>query len=102
VPLAPRGVVALDEDLEARGVARRYGLAANVAWIAWPEAEPVAGLSGLLASRSLGGVVLTGPPLPDPLIGERRSGGAFARRITGALDPAGVFAGGALLAGGPR
>jgi glycolate oxidase FAD binding subunit len=101
VPLSARRVLALDADLEACGLTRRYGLAANVAWIAWPEAEPVAALSDLLVAHALSGVALTGPPLPEPLLGAA-TGGAFGRRVAGALDPAGVFAGGAALAGAPR
>ncbi|HET7121142.1 MAG TPA: FAD-binding protein [Solirubrobacterales bacterium] len=93
VPLPPRRLLALDADLERRGVERRYGLAANVAWVGWPVAEPVAGLGELLAAHALSGVVLTGPPLPEPLIGAA-TGGAFARRIAAALDPHAVFAGG--------
>jgi len=93
VPLAPRRVVALDQELGRLGIERRYGLAANVAWIAWPTAAPVADLSDLLAARALSGVVLTGGPVAEPLLGAA-SGGAFARRIAGALDPAGVFVGG--------
>lgn len=91
VPTAPRQVVALDAALERHGVDRRYGLAANVAWVAWPLAGPLADLSELLARAAMSGVVLTGPPLPEPLIGAA-SGGALARRLIGALDPAGVFA----------
>jgi len=104
VPLAPRQVVALDADLERHGARRRYGLAANVAWVAWPDAAPLADLSELLAGQAMSGVVLTGsslvgrspsdPALDGPLIGAA-TGGAFGRRIAGALDPAGVFAGGA-------
>lgn len=92
VPTAPRQIVALDAELERHGASRRYGLAANVAWVAWPEAAPLDDLSDLLAARALGGLALTGAPLPEPLLGAA-SGGAFARRIAAALDPAGVFAG---------
>lgn len=91
-PTAPRQIVALDADLERRGAGRRYGLGANVAWIAWPQAAPLGELSDLLAARAMSGVVLSGAPLPEPLIGAA-TGGAFARRLAGALDPSGVFAG---------
>jgi glycolate oxidase FAD binding subunit len=94
IPSAPRRIVALDAELERHGVGRRYGLAANVAWVAWPLAVPIADLSGLLAAQAMSGVVLTGPPLPEPLIGAA-TGGAFARRLVSALDPAAVLAGGA-------
>jgi len=84
VPLSPRRVFALDAELERRGAARRYGLAANVAWIGWPESESLDDLSVVLAAQGLSGVALTGTPLVDPLLGAA-TGGAFARRITGAL-----------------
>lgn len=92
IPTASRQIAGLDADLERRGLNRRYGLAANVAWVGWPKATPVTELSQLLAAHALTGVVLTGAPLPKPLLGAA-TGGAFARRITGALDPANVFAG---------
>jgi glycolate oxidase FAD binding subunit len=94
VPVASRRLTALDDELDRRGVARRYGLAANVAWVAWPTAVPLAQLSDLLAAHALSGVALTGEPLAEPLLGAA-TGGAFARRITGALDPAGAFSGAA-------
>jgi len=94
VPLASRRLLALDAELDRHGAERRYGLAANVAWIAWPAAQPLSELSGLLAGHALSGVALTGAPLGQPLLGESALGGAFARRLTAALDPAGVFAAG--------
>jgi glycolate oxidase FAD binding subunit len=93
IPSAPRQVVALDADLERRGVTRRYGLAANVCWVAWPVAAPVADLSELLAAHLLSAVALTGPPPAQPLLGAA-TGGAFAHRVAAALDPVGVLAGG--------
>ena len=94
VPLSPRKVVALDGELGRRGVERRYGLAANVAWVAWPTAASIAELSDLLAAHALSGVALTGAPLAEPLLGAA-TGGDFGRRIARALDPAGAFAGAA-------
>ncbi|HEU4598164.1 MAG TPA: FAD-binding protein, partial [Solirubrobacterales bacterium] len=94
VPIAPREVIDLDTDLGRRGAGRRYGLGANVAWVAWPGEAPLEELSALLAGRAKSGVVLTGAPLAEPLIGAA-TGGAFGRRMTGALDPTGAFARGA-------
>ena len=51
VPIAPRRLPALDAELERRGIDRRYGLAANVAWIAWPAARPLGELSDMLAAH---------------------------------------------------
>jgi glycolate oxidase FAD binding subunit len=93
VPTSPRRIVALDGELERHGAGRRYGLGANVAWVAWPAAAPLDDLSGLLGAQGLSGVVLTGPALAEPLIGTA-GGGEFGRRVTAALDPAGAFAGG--------
>ena len=94
VPLAPRQVPALDGELGREGLSRRYGLAANVAWIGWPRERTVAELSATLAAHRLGGLALTGPPLEQPLLGiAAGAGGAFGRRVAAALDPAGVFGG---------
>lgn len=92
VPASPRQVVALDADLERRGAGRRYGLGANVAWVAWPADAPVEELSTLLAAHGMSAVALTGPPLGEPLLGAA-TGGAFARRIAAGLDPDRRFAG---------
>jgi glycolate oxidase FAD binding subunit len=92
VPTSPRQIVALDADLERRGAGRRYGLGANVAWVAWPAAAPVEELSALLAAHGMSAVALTGPPLGEPLLGVA-TGGAFARRIAAGLDPGRHFAG---------
>jgi glycolate oxidase FAD binding subunit len=94
VPLPPRQVATLDAALEADGVERRYGLGANVAWIAWPEATPVAALSDLLAAHAMSGVALTGKPLGRPLLGAA-SGGAFGGRVAAALGSPIAVEGGA-------
>ena len=65
VPMAPRRLIGLDAALARHDAKRRYGLAANVGWIAWPEAEPVAALSDLLAAQGLSGLVMMGPPPDD-------------------------------------
>ncbi|HEX3362195.1 MAG TPA: FAD-binding protein [Solirubrobacterales bacterium] len=94
VPVAPRQVVALDADLDRHGAERRYGLGANVAWVAWPEAAPLDALAAILVGHRLGGLVVGGQPLAQPLLGFP-TGGAFAARVARGLDPDGVF-------GGPR
>jgi glycolate oxidase FAD binding subunit len=93
VPTSPRRVLALDDALERLGAGRRYGLGANVAWVAWAEAASIDTLSDRLTALGLNGVALTGPPLARPLLGAA-AGGAFARRVGVALDPAGSFGGG--------
>jgi glycolate oxidase FAD binding subunit len=83
--LTARSVPALEAALAAAGARARYSLGANVAWIAWPEERPLAGLDAALGDLGLAGVVLTGDP-DGPLLG-RPQGGAFARRVRAALDP---------------
>ena len=85
--LTARSVVALQAALAATGARARYSLGANVAWIAWPEERPLAGLDAALRGLGLAGMVLTGDPDPGgPLLG-RPQGGAFAARVRAALDP---------------
>lgn len=86
VPITPPAVPGLDSDLESLRAPRRYGLGANIAWIAWPEGRELVELDELLRSRERGGVVLTGPPISSPILG-RPTGGAFGERVRRALDP---------------
>jgi hypothetical protein len=67
----------------------RFGLAANVAWIAWPESRPLGDLDLILHRLQLTGSVLTASE--SGTVGVRR-GGAFADRIHAALDPFHRFA----------
>ncbi|MDX6700350.1 MAG: glycolate oxidase binding subunit [Baekduia sp.] len=85
VALTARAVGALDAALAASGATVRYSLAANVAWIAWPESLELEPLDTELRRLGLAGVVLTGAP-GRPLLGAVR-GGAFAARVRSALDP---------------
>jgi glycolate oxidase FAD binding subunit len=80
-----REVPGLQAALVAAGAQARYGNAANVAWIAWPDAQPLAALDEALARLHLSGTALTGPPCAR-VLGVRR-GGAFAARLRAALDP---------------
>jgi glycolate oxidase FAD binding subunit len=63
----------------------RYGLGGRVAWIGWPATSPMDALDALLHRLGLPGMVLIGPP-DRPWLGPR-TGGAFASRITQAIDP---------------
>lgn len=85
VGLTAASVVALDAALGAAGAQARYGLAANVAWIAWPDDRPLADLDTILRCLGVSGMVLTGPS-HRRLLGSS-PGGAFADRIRAALDP---------------
>ena len=85
VGITPRGVPGLDGALARSGASARYSLGANVAWIAWPDGQPIGDLNTSLKSLGLAGMVLTGPAGPV-LIGHA-TGGAFATRVRAALDP---------------
>lgn len=89
VGLTARAVPALDAALAAAGASARYSLGANVAWVAWPEERPLAGLDVALRGLGLAGMALTGAPAPA-LLGAT-GGGPFAARIRSALDPHGRF-----------
>lgn len=85
VAVSPHQVTALDAELRAVDVQRRYSVAGNVAWIAWPTGRLVAELNTMLKQHRLAGTVLRGP-CPATWIGERKSAG-FLQRIRRALDP---------------
>jgi glycolate oxidase FAD binding subunit len=88
VPLTLHRLPELDRALDRHGVTRRYGVAGNVAWVAWPHDRSLAG-TDLAGNR---GLIVRGPALEghSPWIGEPPTGAApFARRIKDALDPRG-------------
>jgi glycolate oxidase FAD binding subunit len=90
VGLAIRQVAALDAALTTTpGTQARYGIGGTVAWISWPANAPLDDLDAILNRFSLPGMVLIGPP-DRPLIGPP-TGGAFAARVTQALDPSSRF-----------
>ena len=83
VATTPDALPALDGELAAARVVRRYAVAGNLAWIAWPG--DLALLDDLLCAQNLPGLVLRGA-VQSPLMG-RRSPGAFLQRVQRALDP---------------
>ena len=66
-------------------VPRRYSVAGNVAYFAWPKVLGEEALERLLAPDALSAVTLRGS-WSRPLLG-RVPGGAFASRVTSVLDP---------------
>ncbi|MEX0891138.1 MAG: hypothetical protein WEB88_03135, partial [Gemmatimonadota bacterium] len=86
VPLTPRQVPELETELARQDVPRRYGVAANVAWLSWPAERPLTELS----LNGLAGLVVRGPELrgASPWVGLPAAAAApFARAVKGALDP---------------
>jgi glycolate oxidase FAD binding subunit len=91
VRLTARTAAALDLAMTRASATVRYGLGANVGWVAWPAGTPLDQLDAVLRSLELSGVVLTGPAA-RPLLGLER-GGAFGARVRSALDPFARFLG---------
>ena len=91
VALGPRQLAALEHDLAASLVPRRYSAAGNLAWLRWPASRPLEQLDDLLRHHRLGGSVLTGQTARYRL--GTRGNAAIIRRIKRALDPAGKFVG---------
>jgi glycolate dehydrogenase FAD-binding subunit len=87
VPLTPRRVPGLDEQLAAQGAQRRYSSGANLAWVGW--SGPIEPLHRLLQAQGLSGMAVLGRA-EQPLLGVR-VGEVFARRVKRALDPEDKF-----------
>jgi glycolate oxidase FAD binding subunit len=87
VPLTPRRLLGLDEQLAAQGAQRRYSSGANLAWVGWPG--PIEPLHRLLQAQGLSGLAVLGR-VEQPLLGVR-VGDTFAQRVKKALDPEGKF-----------
>lgn len=93
IPLTPARIPALEEYFLQTDARRRYSVGGNILWLAWPES--LSALETILTEQNLTGLVLMGPPDParlsqSPWLG-RQPGGAFSRRVKGALDPDGRF-----------
>lgn len=87
VPIAPPQVAAMEQHLATleMPVVRRYSVAGNVAWLAWPESLPAARLESLLQSLGQPGLALSGR-WSEPRLGQR-PGGFLARRLVDVFDP---------------
>lgn len=92
VPLTPRRIPDLEKTLALSPPVppRRYSVAGNLAWIAWPHERPIdeldiGPLSGMIVRESAAGE-------PSLRIGARRENAQpFADRIKSVLDPANRF-----------
>ena len=86
VGLSIRQVLRLEAALDATtGAMTRYAIGGTLAWISWPESEPLERLDRILCELGLSGIVLIGSP-DRPFLGPS-TGGAFGSRIIKALDP---------------
>ena len=86
VPVTARTCVAIEQAVAAAGGATRISLAANVAWIAWPEGQPRSGLDRLLRDGAATGLILRGAAGGEPVVG-LPARNAFGDRVRSALDP---------------
>jgi glycolate oxidase FAD binding subunit len=91
IALSPSQVSAFDGALSGLvgEQARRYGVAGNVAYLAWPATRPVAELESLLQRFQLAALPLTGE-WPASRLGVQR-GSYFSDRIRSVMDPDGKF-----------
>lgn len=87
IPLTPKRVPVLDQELGGQGAIRRYCAGANLGWVAWRGM--VEDLDARLTRQGLGGLVILGEA--DQVLLGKRSGEAFGRRVKQALDPLGKF-----------
>jgi len=83
VPLTPRRVETLDQQLAKHKALRRYSVGANLCWVAW--SKPAETLDEILKDMSLSGLVLFGSD-KQPQLGIW-TGEIFAQRVKKALDP---------------
>ena len=92
IPTNPAKLCAIEERISGLTVQvpRRYSVAGNVAYFAWPKVLGEQALTRLLTPDALSAVTLRGS-WSRPLLG-RVPGGAFARRVATVLDPQGKFA----------
>jgi len=88
VPLSLPQVHALDVALAGGDGVRRYAVAGNLAWIAWPG--QIESLGGILLEQGLVGLVLAGPS-GSPFIGATAPN-PFEQRLRSVMDPQGRLA----------
>jgi glycolate oxidase FAD binding subunit len=87
VPLTPKRLLPLEEQLERAGAERRYSVAGNLAWLAW--SHEVSELDALLSGLELSGLVLKGPS--ERLRLGKITGDGLLKRVKATLDPKGRF-----------
>ena len=91
VPVSPRGIVRLQEQLESLGdVCVRYSSGGNVGYVAVPEGNLLSAVSDSLTKLSMSGLHIVGEATEPLCLGATRSSHIEAR-LKYALDPCGRF-----------
>ena len=85
VPVTPNRILELDGFLSSFGATRRYGVACNVAWVAWPPGCTVTELDLGLRKRGLRGLVFWGQ-VESVYLG-KWTDGAITKAVKAAFDP---------------
>jgi glycolate oxidase FAD binding subunit len=91
VPMTTSKIVELDSHLASYSARRRYSVAGNLAWIAWPASVAFEKLDRILQEVRLVGRIVRGNATLSSQIGLLPSD-VFASRIRRALDPENRFA----------
>jgi glycolate oxidase FAD binding subunit len=89
VPVTPNRILELDEFLSSFGAKRRYGVACNVAWVAWPPGSVVSELDLGLRKRGLAGLVFRGQ-VESAYLG-KWTDGVITKAVKAAFDPEHTF-----------
>lgn len=89
VPISPRGLLRLDEAMDSIGVERRYGMAANVAWLSWMNDNSAKQVDKILRDLELSGLVLRGDAR-ETFLGHRKEY-SIHNRVKAAFDPKNRF-----------
>ena len=85
VPVTPNRIIELDEFLSSFGAMCRYGVACNVAWLAWPPKSSVTELDLGLRKRGLRGLVFRGQ-VESVYLGKWIDG-VITKAVKAAFDP---------------
>ncbi|RJP27067.1 MAG: FAD-binding protein [Candidatus Omnitrophota bacterium] len=85
VPMTPKRIADFDASLLSYSVMRRYCVAGNLAWLAWPVDRPLDALHTLLLSMDLSGLVVFGPA--NRIFLGKEISQDLIRRVRKALDP---------------
>jgi glycolate oxidase FAD binding subunit len=85
VPTTLATLAQLDRSLAEAEIQRRYSVAGNVAWVAWPTEKPLGQLDEILMQQNLDGLVVLGTSNRCRI--GAIAGQAMTSRVKKALDP---------------